>query len=86
MNSFVENLIIENENLHVIAYKKSFVLAYEVENKKCYFTTKFYSSDQIGQMNEEYQNWANDILKKLNYSLNLINTQFEYYNTINLKK
>lgn len=86
MNAFIEDLIFENENLHIIGYKNKFAIGYELTDKKAFFRTEYFESDLLGEMPDNYQIWATELIKKLNCSLILIDTKYKYYNVFNLHK
>jgi len=89
ISKYVENVIEENENLHIIAFNKNQVLAMDKKTDKVYF---FYNTGNmefcfnlLSEVGEPFKKWFNFIIDKLNFSIESKETENDYFDTLTNK-
>jgi len=82
-SKYAENIIEENQNLHIIAFNDIQVLAMNKKTDKVYF---FYTngsmefcSNLISEVGGPYLKWFNFMIEKLNFSLETKETETDYF-------
>jgi len=83
ISKYAENVIEENQNLHIIAFNDIQVLAMDKKTDKVYF---FYTNGNmefcfnlLGEVNDNFAKWFNFIIEKLNFSLKTKETKTDYF-------